>query len=81
MNRLILRRNMMTVSVVLFLSIFIIVNMSKPSFLYEKDGSIRHFGLGFRKKTIIPVWLISIVLAILCYLAVLYVINAPKLYN
>ena len=81
MNRLILRRNMMTVSVVLFLSIFIIVNMSKPSFLYEKDGSIRQFGLGFRKKTIIPVWLITIVLAILCYLVVLYVINAPKLYN
>ena len=81
MNRLILRRNMMTVSVVLFLSIFVIVNMSKPSFLYEKDGSIRQFGLGFRKKTIIPVWLITIVLAILCYLVVLYVINAPKLYN
>ena len=26
----------------------------KPSFIYEKDGSFRQFGLGYKKKTVIP---------------------------
>jgi hypothetical protein len=43
----------------------------KPSFLYNTDGSIREFGVGYKNKTIMPVWLVSIILGILCYIAVL----------
>ena len=47
--------------------------------LFDKDGSIRQFGLGFKNKTIIPLWLVSIILGILAYFLVLYFISAPKL--
>jgi hypothetical protein len=40
--------------------------------MYNPDGSLKEFGVGFRKKTIIPVWLISIFLAILAYFSVVY---------
>jgi hypothetical protein len=43
----------------------------KPDFLYNKDGSIREFGVGYKNKTIFPVWLLSIVLGILCYVTIL----------
>jgi hypothetical protein len=51
----------------------------KPSFLYNINGTLRDFGLGYEKKTILPAWLITFVLAILSYLAVLYYLAAPKI--
>tara|TARA_B100000902_G_C27076569_1_gene796758 strand:+ start:709 stop:876 length:168 start_codon:yes stop_codon:yes gene_type:complete len=53
----------------------------KPGFLYNRDGSLREFGIGFRNKTVVPVWLLSITLAILSYFIILYYLAAPKLIN
>jgi uncharacterized membrane protein YozB (DUF420 family) len=77
-NNMFIRRNITFFSIVIFLLLFVIINLLKPSFLYEKDGSIRNFGIGSRQKTITPIWLISIVLGILSYLFVLYYITIPK---
>jgi hypothetical protein len=54
--------------------------MFKPACFYNKDGSIRDFGIGYRNKTIFPIWLMSLVLGILCYLAVLYFVNIPRIF-
>ena len=43
-----------------------------------KDVSIKSFGLGYKKKTVIPVWVIAIVFAIISYYLVLYYISLPK---
>jgi hypothetical protein len=51
----------------------------KPAFLYNKDGSIREFGIGYKNKTIVPLWLFSIILGILTYLFVMYYLAFPKL--
>jgi len=50
-----------------------------PSFLYKKNGHIRHFGIGYKEKTILPIWLIALVLAIFSYLAVRYCLELPKI--
>jgi hypothetical protein len=42
----------------------------KPSFLYNKNGSTRVFGVGYKNKTILPIWLLSIILGILSYLII-----------
>ena len=68
----IIQENKTLVSISLFLVIFLIIQYAKPGFLYKSDGSIRQFGIGYRNKTILPVWLLSIILGILCYLLVLY---------
>ena len=60
------------ISIVLFLILFTIIHVMQPGFLYDSDGSFRVFGVGYRHKTVIPIWVVSIVLAILCYLAVSY---------
>jgi hypothetical protein len=44
-----------------------------PSFLYNEDGSLREFGVGYSSKTVLPIWLIAILLGILSYLFVYYV--------
>lgn len=78
MNNAFIRRHINTFSILIFLAIFVVVNYTQPGFLYNKDGSLRQFGLGHKRKTIIPVWLLSIFLGILSYLAVLYYITLPK---
>jgi hypothetical protein len=80
MYRKYIRENITLVSIILFIVIFGFIQMSKPACLYNKDGSIREFGIGYRKKTILPVWLLSIILGLLCYLAVLYFITYAHLF-
>ena len=77
MYRNIIRDNVTLVSTILFVIIFSIIQLSKPMFLYNTDGSIREFGVGYKNKTILPIWLLSIVLGIVCYLIVVYYYQVP----
>ena len=80
MNVNYIRENATLVSVILFIIIFGLIQMMKPACFYNKDGSIREFGIGYKNKTILPIWLSSIVLGILCYLAVMYYVAYPRLF-
>jgi uncharacterized membrane protein YozB (DUF420 family) len=79
MLRTFTRNNTTLVSIIIFLVIFIIIQMLKPGFLYNNDGSLREFGIGYKNKTIVPLWLFSIILGILCYVFVLYYLVHPRL--
>jgi len=68
------RYNKLNIAIFLFLVIFTAIHLLKPGLIYDKDGSFREFGVGYRHKTVIPIWVISIILAILSYLAVSYFI-------
>jgi len=67
------------VSILLFLVIFATIQLGKPGFLYNNDGSLREFGIGYRNKTILPVWLLAILLGILSYLFVLFYLSKQTL--
>ena len=79
MYRTYIRKNITSVAIILFIIIFAIIQVIEPAFLYEKDGSLRQFGLGSSKKTIIPIWFLTLILSMMCYLVVLYYIAVPKL--
>jgi hypothetical protein len=64
------RSNPVLVSILLFVSIYSIIIFIKPGFLYNSNGSLRPFGVGYRNKTILPVWLLAIILGIVCYVYV-----------
>ena len=78
MLRRFIRNNINLVSVILFLVLFCILITVKPAFAFNKDGSPREFGLGYKKKTVLPIWLVTLLLAILAYLAILYYVNFNK---
>ena len=75
-----IRENAPLTAIILFLFIFGSIQMIKPVCFYNKDGSIRHFGVGYKNKTILPIWLLSIVLGILCYLSVLFYVSRTKIF-
>jgi len=66
MYRSFVRRNITS-----FVIIFCAIQMVAPHFLYNEDGSLRQFGIGYKKKTVIPNWLVALILAIFSYLFVL----------
>jgi len=67
-----IRQNKPSFAIFIFLVFFTLFHYVKPDFAYGKEGEFRQFGVGYRNKTVVPVWFVSIVIAILSYLFVLY---------
>ena len=59
--------NLAITAVVMFVAIFFFSTLSKDTFIYTKDGALRHFGVGRSQSTVIPAWLAAILLAIAIY--------------
>jgi hypothetical protein len=78
-NKNYIRQHITLIAIILFVIMFGIIIMIKPAFLYNKDGSIREFGVGYRNKTILPIWLLSLILGIVSYLTVMFYLASPKL--
>jgi hypothetical protein len=70
-----LKKNLIGSTISIFLVIYLLFISFKPDFLFTKDGCIRHFGLGKRNSTIIPIWLLVIVLAIMSYMILLCILR------
>jgi hypothetical protein len=64
-------RNKLNVSLLIFLILFFMIHYLKPSIVYDENGEFRQFGVGYRHKTVIPIWLVAIITAIFSYLFVL----------
>jgi hypothetical protein len=60
-----------SVAIVLFLVAFFLFHYVKPGFAYGNEGEFRTFGLGYRNKTVVPIWVVAIALAVLSYVVVL----------
>lgn len=66
------KQNKPMFAIILFLILFTLFHYMKPDFAYGKDGEFRQFGVGYKNKTVIPIWLVSIALAIISYTIILY---------
>jgi hypothetical protein len=69
----IIRNNLAGAAILLYVAVFMIVQYMNPSFIYNEDGSLREFGIGYSSKTVLPIWLVAILLGILSYVAVYYI--------
>lgn len=79
MNRGYILRNLPTFAAFLFILMYAFILNFKPHIIFNRDGSLRTFGIGFKRKTIIPAWLLAIILSIISYLIILYYVSYPKL--
>jgi hypothetical protein len=55
-------------SILVFAVFFALYHWFKPSITYAPDGSFRQFGVGYKEKTILPIWLVAILMAVGSYL-------------
>ena len=75
MNKQFIYSNITLISIILYLVLFGLIQYIKPNIFYNTNGSIRQFGIGYKNKTIMPIWLFAIVLGILCYLSILFYLS------
>ncbi len=61
--------NILSVSISAFVLVYLFLVSTKSSYLYTDEGSLRQFGIGKSGQTVLPAWLVSILTAILLYLA------------
>jgi hypothetical protein len=71
-NKSFVRVNKTSIAICIFLAIFLAIHTWKPALFYTPDGGFREFGVGYKQKTVVPIWIAAIFLAILSYLAVMY---------
>lgn len=81
MVRQFVNSNPVLVSIIIFIIVYSTIQYLKPALFYNTNGSVRDFGVGYRNKTIVPIWLLSIILGILSYLSVLYYLAHPQLFR
>jgi hypothetical protein len=79
-SRKFIKKHVTSFAILLFLIVYLTLNYTEPFFLYTREGYLRQFGLGYKNKTIIPLWLIAIFIAILSYVSVLYWLTIPKIH-
>lgn len=79
MYKLFIRKHTTSIAILVFIVSFYLLLCCRPSFLYKKNGTLRQFGLGYKKKTVLPVWLVALIMAILSYLLVVYYLAIPKI--
>tara|TARA_B100001093_G_scaffold475406_1_gene500951 strand:- start:222 stop:467 length:246 start_codon:yes stop_codon:yes gene_type:complete len=72
-------KNITLVSIIFFIIMFILLIVIKPEIVFTKNGKPREFGLGYKNKTILPIWLFVIILAIFSYLAILFYIQFNRI--
>ena len=65
--------NQLTIAILLFLAGFGFIHWMKPNLIYQQDGTLRPFGIGYRKKSVTPLWLVVFLLAIFSYTASIYI--------
>ena len=63
---MIFQNKQLQLSILLYLIILGILIFLNPNFLYNDQGKIKVFGIG-ENKTMIPLWFLIFVLAVLCY--------------
>lgn len=79
MNRKWINKNLIQSAIIIFIFLYLIVINVKPGFIYNNNDTLREFGLGQSKKTILPLWLMAIILAISSYFLVTVYLMSPRL--
>lgn len=79
MNRNFIRKNITSVAIVIFVVVYTFIVLSKTPLIYNKDGSLREFGVGYSSRSVLPAWLVAILVAIISYFSVLYYISMPRI--
>lgn len=73
------RNNLVLIAISLFVVSYAAIHALKPGFMYNRDGSLRQFGVGRKLNTVVPAWLVAIFMALFSYMATLYLLRIRQL--
>lgn len=79
MNIPFIRKNITVFAIVFFIILYSLLIFSKTSLIFNQDGSLRQFGFGYTRRSVLPAWLMAIIIAILSYFMVLYYVSYSRI--
>ena len=62
-------------SLIIFFTLYLTFISYKPSFCFDEDNNLLQFGLNYKNKTILPMWLVTILIAIISYFSIYYYLH------
>ena len=63
-------------AIFLFIILYLLINIIKPNFIFNKqENCLRDFGVGYKNTSVLSLWIVSILLAIISYLIVIYIFH------
>ncbi len=71
--------NKIIFAILIFLTCILLIHTLQPSVIYNKDGSFKNFGVGYKQFTVLPMWVFVIIIAILSYMLALYCSLLPRI--
>lgn len=81
MLNLFVKNHVVLVTITIFLLLLSLIMIFRPAFIFNKNGSIKEFGIGYKNKTVLPIWIVIILLAIISYFFTLYYLNSYRIAN
>ena len=60
-------------AIVLYLILILLILIWKPRGIFDENGNSKLFGVGYKYKTLLPLWLLFILIAIICYYFVIII--------
>jgi len=73
-----IRNNLVLIAISVFIVLYTIIHILQPGFLYNKDGTLRQFGVGRKLATVVPSWLLAILLGIFSYVIALQLLRFSR---
>jgi len=73
-----IRNNLVLIAISIFIVVYTIIHSLQPGFLYNKDGTLRQFGVGRKLATVVPSWLLAILLGIFSYVLALQLLRFSR---
>lgn len=62
-----LKKNYIHCTIVIYILTMYMIYTLKPNIIFNKYGDLKRFGVGYTNKTILPFWLVSILVSILSF--------------
>ena len=64
------RQFKVNIAILVFIGVFYLAYKSNSSLFFNNDGSLKQFGVGYKHKTVVPLWLFAILSGIVVYIVV-----------
>ena len=68
----IIQQNKVTFAILIYIVMYGMVTIIKPAILFHSDGTLRDFGINSKHTTLLSAWVLSIFLAFLSYIIIMY---------
>lgn len=68
-----LNTNPITSAIIIYLILIGLLVFFKPQYVFDENGQHKEFGVGYTNKTLLPIWLICFLLAVVSYYLILII--------